>query len=263
MKKIGFALSLVLASSLALGGCAADSDGDASAEGGDEQDVTAAVKSSRIETYAGVDGQQYFHLVAKNGEVILQSEGYTSLDAAKTGVRSVLENGARSDAFEIREARDGEHYFVLKAGNNEIIGVGETYTSRSNAERGLTTVTTLVRELANKESVPAPAQARFETFTGEDSLTYFSMRAKNGETVLSSQGYQTAQSAKKGVTSVKTNGVDAARYEILEARDGQFYVRLKAANGEVIARSEMYASKSNATRARDTMVSLLTSGEAR
>lgn len=262
MKKIGFVVSFLVASTFVVAGCAADTESGA-AESGDEQDITSALQTARIETFEGLDGQHYFHLVAKNGEIVLQSEGYRSIDAAKTGIASVLENGGRASSFEVREAQDGESYFVLKAANNEIIGVSETYASRSNADRALGTVKGLVRELANKQPSAAPKQAKFETFKGEDGLTYFNMRAGNGQTILSSQGYQTMQNAKKGVASVKQNGVDTARFEVLEARDGQFYVRLKAANGEIIGRTEMYVSKSNATRARDTMLDLLRQGAVR
>lgn len=261
MKKHVF-VATVLFAVTSLVGCAADNSDDA-ATPGDEQDISAASASARIETFEGLDGQHYFHLVAKNGEVVLQSEGYRSLDAAKNGVKSVLENGGRSSAFEMRDAKDGDSYFVLKAPNSEIIGVSETYASRSNADRGANTVKSLMRELADKQPSAAPPQAKFETFEGEDGLTYFNLRAKNGQTMLSSQGYQNLQNAKKGVASVKENGVDESRFEVLEARDGQFYVRLKAGNNEIIGRTEMYASESNATRARDTMVSLLRNREAR
>jgi uncharacterized protein len=261
--KIFFALSL----SSSLIACGADSSGssddDSAPTTGDDQNVTAARASARIELFEGLDGQHYFHLVAKNGEIMLQSEGYASADKAKQGVSSVLENATRSSSFEMRDARDGESYFVVKADNNKIIATSETYVSRSNADRAATAAKALVRELAGKQPENAAAGAKFETFLGNDELMYFQMRAKNGETILASQGYQSLQGAKKGVNSVKENGIDESRFEIIEARDGQFYFRLKAANGEVIGRSEMYITKSNASRARDTVIALLRSGEAR
>lgn len=256
-----FALSLSL-----VAGCSADETGDDSSNApttGDDQNVTAARQSARIELFEGLDGQHYFHLIAKNGEIMLQSEGYATADGAKNGVASVLENATRTSSFEMRDARDGDSYFVVKADNDKIIATSETYVSRANADRALTTVKTLVRDLAGKQPENAASGAKFETFLGSDELMYFHMRAKNGQTILASQGYTSLQNAKKGVNSVKENGVDESRFEIIEARDGQFYLRLKAANGEVIGRSEMYVTKSNATRARDTVIALLRSGEAR
>jgi uncharacterized protein YegP (UPF0339 family) len=69
---------------------------------GTEQDVTA--KAGRFETFKGQDGQYYFHLVAANGQKVLQSEGYTTLSSAKKGIASVKSNGVETEAFEVLEA---------------------------------------------------------------------------------------------------------------------------------------------------------------
>ena len=62
---------------------------------GDEQDLTA--KPGRFETFRGQDGKYYFHLLAANGEKVLQSQAYTSLSGAKKGITSVQTNGVDSD----------------------------------------------------------------------------------------------------------------------------------------------------------------------
>lgn len=73
---------------------------------------------------------------------------------------------------------------------------------------------------------------------------HFSLKAGNGEIILSSQMYTAKASAEGGIASVKTNAVDDSRYERKESRNGEPYFVLKAANGEVLGRSEMYSSKS-------------------
>lgn len=256
-----FVVSLMLVCGLALGGCAAE-NADDSLEG-DEAAVTAATAKARIETFQGADAQHYFHLIAGNGEVVLQSEGYASLDGAKNGMASVLENAKRASSFELLEAHDGEHYFNVKASNGETVGTSEMYASKQNAERGAETVQTIAAQLAPRSAVAAPSGAKFETFVGKDSMSYFHMRAKNGEIVLQSQAYKSMQSAKKGIKSVQQNGVDPAKFEVLAAKGGQFYFRLKAANGEIIGRSETFTSKASAQRSVDTVAALLQRGEAR
>jgi len=37
----------------------------------------------------------------------------------------------------------------------------------------------------------------------------------------------------------------SAKFEVFQAKDGKFHFRLKAANGEIIAQSQGYASKAN------------------
>merc|ERR1711933_192063 len=71
--------------------------------------------------------QFYFRLKAGNGEIILASEGYKQKSGAENGIKSVRENSATPERFEKRESKNGHPYFVLKAGNGEIIGVSEMY----------------------------------------------------------------------------------------------------------------------------------------
>lgn len=217
---------------------------------GDEQNVTEI--AGRFETFKGADGQTYFQLIAKNGERILRSEGYTSLSAAKKGITSVKKNGVLADAFEVLEADNGEFYFNLVAANGEIIGTSQLYASEQGAEGGTTAVQNALKTTAT-EAAETAASGAFETFKGADGKTYFRLRAGNGQIVLQSQGYSSKSAADKGVTSVKKNGVDSANFQIIEGANGQHTFRLVAANGEIIGRGEMYVSKSNAFRGADNV----------
>ncbi len=97
-----------------------------------------------FEIFEGADGQYYFHLKAANGEIVLQSEGYVAKAGAINGIESVRVNGKDSEQYDVLEAEDGSFYFVLKADNNEVIGVSEMYVSKSNAEQGVETVVALL-----------------------------------------------------------------------------------------------------------------------
>jgi uncharacterized protein len=237
-------VALLAVSALTACGAASIADGDDS----DFADVDSSLTTKgRFETFVGQDGQYYFHLLAGNGEKVLASQGYSSATAAQAGIGSVNVNGTEAAAYELRLASDGSSYFVLKAANGQIVGISEMYVSEANAKRGLTTVVTIVQYTAAQPSVALTGE-RFESFKGIDGKYYFHLRAGNGEIVLQSQAYTTASSATSGIASVKTNGTNAARYEVRAAVDGQFYFVLKAANGKVIGRGEMYASKYNAQR---------------
>lgn len=86
------------------------------------------------------DNKYYFHLKAGNGEIILQSEGYDQMASGENGIASVKENSSKPERFESRVAKNNEDYFVLKAGNGEIIGVSETYESKQGMENGIQSV---------------------------------------------------------------------------------------------------------------------------
>jgi uncharacterized protein len=86
-------------------------------------------------------GEQFlFHLKAANGEVILASELYKSKSGALNGIESVRKNALLDAAFKREVAKNGQHYFVLKAGNGEAIGKSETYTTESAMENGVASV---------------------------------------------------------------------------------------------------------------------------
>lgn len=71
---------------------------------------------------------------------------------------------------------------------------------------------------------------------------YFSLKAGNGEVILTSEQYTTKASAQGGIESAKSNGADDARFERKTSVSDQPYFVLKATNGQALGRSQMYAS---------------------
>jgi uncharacterized protein len=67
-------------------------------------------------------GQFHFVLKAGNSETILSSEHYESKASAEKGMESVRTNCGVAARYENKAAANGKQYFVLKAGNHQIIG---------------------------------------------------------------------------------------------------------------------------------------------
>ncbi|MCA9080824.1 MAG: YegP family protein [Planctomycetaceae bacterium] len=86
------------------------------------------------------NGKYFFNLLAKNGEPILTSQMYASKATARKGIASVQANAADSAQFEARTNKAGQHYFVLKARNHQIIGNGEAYSGSAALRKGITSV---------------------------------------------------------------------------------------------------------------------------
>lgn len=79
------------------------------------------------------------------------------------------------------------------------------------------------------------AQSRYDTYT-------FNLKSGNHQTILRSQTYQTREGALKGVASVQKNSMMDHHFGRLTARSNEPYFVLRAGNGEVIGKSEMYES---------------------
>ena len=90
----------------------------------------------------GKDGKFYFNLTAKNGQVILSSQGYASKSGCDNGIDSVKTNSQLDERFDRKEAKDGQHYFALTAANSQTIGKSEMYTTKAAMENGIKSTAT-------------------------------------------------------------------------------------------------------------------------
>jgi uncharacterized protein len=215
------------------------------------------VPNPKFQIFEGLDNQYYFRLRARNGEIILQSEGYTSKSGAQLGVGSVRRHGDTRDNYEVRGAKDGSCYFVLRADNGilpgQVIGVSEMYANNTNAEAGIASVMGLA-PIAPLEDETKGARVfdhpKYQIFKGKDNEIYFRLTARNGENILSSEGYKAKANANNGIESVRKNAPVAEHFERKVAQNGQFYFVLKSSNGQIIGDSELFSTET----ARDASI---------
>ena len=97
---------------------------------------------SKFQIKKAKNGKFFFHLLAANGEIILASQMYASKATAKKGVASVQTNAADLDQYEAKTNKAGEHYFVLKAKNQKVIGNSEGYSGVTGMKKGIKSVST-------------------------------------------------------------------------------------------------------------------------
>jgi uncharacterized protein len=82
----------------------------------------------------------HFNLKAGNGEIILASELYESKDGAMNGIASVKTNAVLDERYERKTSASNQPYFVLVAGNSQVIGKSEMYSSIDARENGIASV---------------------------------------------------------------------------------------------------------------------------
>jgi uncharacterized protein YegP (UPF0339 family) len=208
-----------------------------------------------FDLFVGKDGDYYFNLTATNYEIVLSSEGYSSRTGALTGILSVLDNAGEFANYDLREAVNGQYYFVLQAQNGQTIGLSELYSTKGNAKQGIENTIEIADDYLG--FLATRTGARFTVFEGQNGLYYFNLKAGNGEIVLQSQAYSSEADAMNGCFSVAESGVNSKNYDVKTSADGGAYFNLKAANNEIIGTSEVYSSKSNARRGRNDVIELL------
>ncbi len=85
---------------------------------------------------------------------------------------------------------------------------------------------------------------KFECYTDKAGEYRFRLKASNGNTILSSEGYKSKSGCANGIESFKKNAADPARFVKKETDSGKFRFNLTAANRQVIGTSQNYESES-------------------
>lgn len=81
---------------------------------------------------------------------------------------------------------------------------------------------------------------KFDLKQSESGKYSFNLKAGNGQVILTSQMYDGKDGALNGIESVKKNAADDANYERKTSSAGDPFFNLKAGNGQIIGKSEMY-----------------------
>ena len=103
---------------------------------------------------------------------------------------------------------------------------------------------------------------KFECYKDKAGEFRFRLKAGNGNTILSSEGYKSKSGCTNGIESVRKNSQDPDRFVKKETDSGKFRFNLTAKNSQTIGTSQNYSSesgcdngmKSVATNAPDAVV---------
>lgn len=201
------------------------------------------VVNPKYEMYYDKSGDYRFRLKAKNGSIIVKSQGYSSKSNCVAGIESVRKN-AMSDIILDEDALAAE-----KAARE-----AEKAAAKKAAE---------VQEepVAPTEEAPQGLLGKFIIRQAKDGSYMFNLKASNGEIIATSDMYSSLEKCKKGIASIQNNAPIAniedstvegevevkinPKFEMYRDKGGEFRFRLKAKNGSIIAKSQGYSSKTN------------------
>ncbi len=99
--------------------------------------------------------------------------------------------------------------FNLAAGNNQVIGTSEVYSSKAAMENGINSVKKnapiAAVEDQTAEDFSKEKNPKFEIYKDKAGEYRFRLKAANGEVILASEGYTAKASCEKGIESVRKN----------------------------------------------------------
>jgi uncharacterized protein YegP (UPF0339 family) len=87
--------------------------------------------------------------------------------------------------------------------------------------------------------------AKFEVYqSGKKNEFRFRLKADNGQTILSSEGYTTKAACLNGIESVRKNSADPKRFTKSTTPTNMFRFAITAANSQIVGTSQNYKSES-------------------
>jgi uncharacterized protein YegP (UPF0339 family) len=105
--------------------------------------------------------------------------------------------------FEVRKSKANDVYFVLKAGNGEVILTSEMYQANAGASGGIASVQS-----------NCGADAHYERATADGGKFRFNLKAANHQVIGTSQLYASEAARDSGIKSVQENGKSATIKEL-------------------------------------------------
>ncbi len=112
--------------------------------------------------------------------------------------------------FVVKETSTGVK-FNLKAGNGEIIGTSEVYTTEAACMNGIESVkkNAPVASVEDQTEGGSEKNPKFEVYLDKAGEYRFRLKATNGQIILASEGYKAKAGCLNGIESVKKNAPDA------------------------------------------------------
>lgn len=258
---------LLLGALLAVAGCSVTNDqencesGKCDGWGGGDGANTVMqqlpTKSGEFSITRDTDDLWAFEAIGERGEIVLFSQDYLERVSALNGILSVEENGVLKERYRVVQNSQGWG-FELRAANNQVIATSQTFETEEEALAGTVEARDLIASILQFKAA-VDRGAKFDLWRdGGDGQWHFDLLAADQSVLLNSEAYTRRSGALNGIESVRENGKNELRYELLQDGVKHFFI-LKAANGQEIASSPSFVSPEAAQAGIKSIQALLVS----
>lgn len=196
--------------------------------------------NGKYEIFHEAGGYRY-RLVASNGQVLATSEVYTSTKGAQNGI-GTLKSNLDKLIFRVETDKHRKSQFTASTQQNKLLVQSANYSSKTQAEsaqesfKNFATATKIVLITEVVESEPELVdRSLFKDTQGKGKYVIvfnlatqgyqFSLKASNGQTIISSKFYNSESSAKNAISKFK-NDVKKGTFYTIKDKNGMYEFRL-------------------------------------
>ncbi len=223
--------------------------------------------NGKYEVFQVADGYSY-RLKASNGEVLVQSETFTSHDGVLKAIDAVKRNLETGD-IKVFEDKNGKFKFKLVSKNYRVIAISANYSVEKSAFRAVESFKKFALkadivdiDVEDKESLTATPIELKDNIDKEgakflymkyNGIFSWELRAPNGEILCQSDGYTTKNGVLYSIDTFKRN-LGNGTFKCVTGKDGGYSFRLYNQQGRVCAIGESYSSKQSAESAANSVI---------
>lgn len=181
--------------------------------------LTSTTNEPGFDAYRAGPGQFVFLFNDEGGQPILFSQGYSGRSSRDNGIKAVIRNAGEEGRYELKE-ENGEHFFILRAGNRREIARSRVFPSAAAALAAMAFLRRQAPTFADQYGIVLADQTRTRTDTES-----FTVRADPREAVGGALG-----AAALGLAGAALSGGDDEAEET-ESADGDSAVAGAVATG--------------------------------
>lgn len=224
--------------------------------------------NGKYEIYQTGDSYQY-HLKASNGEILFQSETYTSREGIDKAIDALIRNIETGD-IKIFADKHGHYKFKLVSKNYRVLAISANYPTEKGATRASESFKNFAvkadkvdieyEDADLKTATPIDVNLKddkdggkfiVESYNGEFS---WDLKASNGQILAQAYGYTSKAGCLNSIETFKKNVIEGT-FKCVKDKNGNYAYKLYSLAGRVTIVGEAYPSKTSAESAAQSVAS--------
>ena len=219
-----------------------------------------------------------YRLKANNGQILLVSNSYKTLNGALKGIETFRKNVEVGTHKVITDKKGRGQWRIFTANEGRLVVAGEIYPDAVRAQSALDSVLRFYAtdKVVHLEEIPAEeirewkaslaeikpsANGKIEIVLDENKKFIGRLRASNGQFLFETSPYSTKAGLLSGIASIKSKA-EAGNVNVTCDKQGSYQFKVFADNGMVLVMGHTYPSLENAVSAANSMRNFL-AGEAK
>ena len=219
-----------------------------------------------------------YRLKANNGQILLVSNSYKTLNGAIKGIETFRKNVEVGTHKVITDKKGRGQWRIFTANEGRLVAAGEIYPDAARAQSALDSVLRFYAtdKVVHLEEIPAEeirewkaslaeikpsANGKIEIVLDENKKFIGRLRASNGQFLFETSPYSTKAGLLSGIASIKSKA-EAGNVNVTCDKQGSYQFKVFADNGMVLVMGHTYPSLENAVSAANSMRNFL-AGEAK